>query len=343
MSSEDQFQVGKEIGDVADETLRFLAQIGVETIGMPTRLRMKAGTNPTKRPLVPPAQLQPLGKPNLWDETELREIKAKIENSGMEVATASLPLSGNIVMGSDGRTADLEIVKANIKTAGRVGIPVLTYNFTALRASEGYAARYRGGRGGADLRDFNYARIRGLPPLDAVGEHGHDQMWERISVFLHAVVPAAEAAGVRLAVHPNDPPVPTYRGVAQPLSDLNGLKRLVDLIDSPSNSIFFDTGVTTEMGEDAPTALRLFGKRKRIAAVHFRNVRVEVPRDRYVETFHDDGDCDMAGCLKTLQSVNYGGVVYPDHTPYITNDTHDTRIGWAFAIGQIIGLRSAIA
>jgi mannonate dehydratase len=166
-------------------------------------------------------------------------------------------------------------------------------------------------------------------------------MWERIAYFLRAVVPVAEAAAVRLAVHPNDPPVPIYRGVAQPLSDLAGLTQLIDLVDSPANCLFFDTGVTTEMGEDAVAAIHQFGGRDRIAAVHFRNVQVTTPRYQYVETFQDEGDCNMAACMQALHNVGYRGLIEPDHTPGIDGDTADTRMGWAFAIGQMVALRAA--
>jgi mannonate dehydratase len=166
-------------------------------------------------------------------------------------------------------------------------------------------------------------------------------MWARIEDFLQAVVPVAEAVDVRLAVHPNDPPIPSYRGVAQPLGDLAGLKRLVDLVDSPANCIFFDTGVTTEMGEDAVAAIYYFGQRDRIGAVHFRNVRVETPRYQYLETFQDEGDCDMAACMAAFHAVGYRGLIEPDHTPGIDGDSADTRIGWAFAVGQMVALRAA--
>ena len=294
-------KIGKGLGDVAEQTLRFYKQISVEEVGMPTRYITDVGTIPTIRPLVPPTQtgpVAPLGEP--WDEAELRRIKARIESFELTPTMMSLPLSGNIVMGLPGRDEDLETVKANILTASRLGIQVLTYNFTALRASEGYGARPGAGRGGASLRDFDYERIRNLPPLESVGRHSLDAMWERIAYFLEAVIPVAEAAGVRLAAHPNDPPVPEFRGVAQPLGDMAGQKRLIALIDSPANSIFFDTGVTTEMGEDAVAAIHYFGGRDRIGTVHFRNVQVEIPRYKYLETYHDDGDCDMAACMQAF-------------------------------------------
>jgi len=335
-------KIGKEVGDVAETTLRFFRQIGVEVVGIPTRWNTIPGTRPTTRPLVPETQQGPAGpQAPPWDEEELQRIIAQIERFGLSAVQANLPLSGNILLGHAARTADLAIIKQNIALAGKLGLRTLTYNFTALRASEGYGVQVGGGRGGADLRDFDNRRVAGLPALPAIGEQTLNALWERIGEFLQTVLPVAEEAGVRLAVHPNDPPVPFYRAVAQPLSDLAGLKRLVDLVDSPANCIFFDTGVTTEMGEDAVAVIHHFGKRNRIGAVHFRNVRVITPRYHYVETFQDEGDCDMAAAMQALHAVGYQGLVEPDHTPGIGGDTADTRIGWAFAVGQMIALRNA--
>ena len=237
---------------------------------------------------------------------------------------------------------DLAVVKANVEAAGRIGLRALTYSFTALRPSEGYGAVMGGGRGGADYRDFDHDRIKDLPPLISVGRHSMAEMWERITCFLEAVVPTAERVGVRLAAHPNDPPVPEYRGVAQPLGDLEGMQRLIDVIDSPSNCIFYDTGVMTEKGADAVEQVRYFGSRNRIGTVHFRNVEVATPRYKYVETFHDSGECDMFACVRAFHEVGYDGLLDPDHTPGISGDTPDTRVGWAFAIGQMIAMRNAV-
>lgn len=336
-------KIGKGLGDVSEGTLRFYRQIGVEEVGMPSQLGKRGGEMPAARPLVPATQRGPRGaqgKP--WDEEELVRVRDWIEPFGLRPSVMNLGLSGNILMGRSGRDEDLETVKACIEAAGRGGIRALTYSFTALRPSEGYSARCGEGRGGSDLRDFDYDRVRDLPPLDGVGRHGLEEMWDRITHFLEAVVPVAEAAGVRLAAHPNDPPVPEFRGVAQPLGDLDGLKRLVEVVESPANSIFFDTGVTTELGEDAVEAIHYFGARDRIGTVHFRNVRVEVPRYKYVETFIDEGDCDMFACMQALAEVGYDGMLDPDHTPGVTGDTTDTRIGWAFAIGQMVAMRNAV-
>ena len=342
-SSGQSIRIGKGLGDVSESTLRFCKQIGVEAVSMPTRWSEETGKAPGTRLLVPKTQTGPSGnQPDPWDRDELLRIRERIESFGLAPTVAGLPLSGNILLGREGRDQDLEKVIACVEIAGEVELEVLTYNFAALRASEGYAARFGGGRGGSDLRDFDNDRIAELPPLESVGCHTDEELWERIEWLLKAVVPAAESAGIRLAVHPNDPPVPDYRGVAQPLSTLDGLRRLIELVDSPANSLFFDTGVTTEIGEDAAEAIRYFGSRNRIAHVHFRNVRVETPRYKYVETFLDEGDCDVHDCIKAFSEVGYTGQLDPDHTPGITDDTHDTRVGWAFAVGQLVSLRNSV-
>jgi mannonate dehydratase len=119
------------------------------------------------------------------------------------------------------------------------------------------------------------------------------------------------------------------------------MKDAVAAVDSPANTIFLDTGVLTELGESAPGAIRDFGARDRIGTVHFRNVRVDVPYERYTEVFLDEGECDVAACMRAFHEVGYRGGIDPDHTPGFDGDTVDTHVGWAFAIGQIIALRNA--
>jgi mannonate dehydratase len=335
-----QVKIGKQLADVSEQSLRFYRQIGVEQVGIPARYV----TEPRRsRPLVPPPQEGPVGpQPPAWDLDELRRICDRVRQFDLEPVAIGLPISGNVLLGRPGRDEDLARIRACIRTAGRAGLQVLTYSFTALRASAGYYLVEAGGRGGAAYRAFDYQRVAHLPPLESVGRHSREQMWERLVSFLRGVIPAAEEAGVRLALHPNDPPVPEFRGVAQPVRSLADLQGVLEAVESPANTIFLDTGVLTEMGERAPEAIRAFGSRGRIGMVHFRNVRVETPYYRYVETFHDEGDCDMAGCMRAFVESGYTGMVEPDHTPGIIGDTLDTHVGWAFAIGQLIALRNAV-
>ena len=327
--------------DLSQERLKFYRQIGVEEVTMPSEYSTETVSRAV-RPFVPPTQRQAAGaQPEPWSETELRRIQERVRAFYLLPTTMGLSLSGNILMGQPRQDRDIERVKEDIRVAGHVGIKVLVYAFTALRASEGYGACMGEGRGSANLRDFDYDRIRDLPPLSDVGQYSLEQMWSHLAFFLHEVIPVAEEAGVRLAAHPSDPPVPEYRGVAQPLVNLAEMKQLIEIVDSPANTIFFDTGVATEWGEDVIEAIHYFGRRNRIGMVHFRNVRVQIPCYKYIETFIDDGDCDMLAAMSALKSVGYKGGLDPDHTPSIISDTVDTRMGWAFAIGHIRALRQA--
>lgn len=330
-------KIGKGLRDINDATLRFFRQMGVEHVVMPSRYN----TEVRKRGLVPGTDHGPRPGQMLqaWDTNELIRIKRKIEDADLKVAMIHLGRFPRILHGRAGAGQELENVKESLRAAGKAGVPVVEYNFTPLRGSEGYARAT--GRGDAGLRNFDYERIKHLPPLPNVGAHTREQMWERFEGFLEEVIPVAEKAGVRMACHPNDPPVEVYRGAAQPLRSIADLKRMIEVVDSPSNGITLDTGVTTEMGEDAAAAIRYFGSRDRINHCHFRNVKVEIPYYKYTEVMHDEGECDMLACMKAFHEVGYAHLIIPDHTPEFSGDTVASQRGWAFALGYMHALRQA--
>src|SRR2546428_420402 len=142
--------------------------------------------------------------------------------------------------------------------------------------------------------------VMGGPPLPDEGAHNLEEMWANVTYFLKAVVPVAQESGVRLALHPNDPPAPISRGSGQIMGSVEGWKRLVDIVPSTSNGITFDCGVTREMGQDPVEVCRYFGSRDRINHVHFRNVRVRVPYEKYTEVFIDEGQVNMFAVMKEL-------------------------------------------
>ena len=328
-------KLGKGLRNVSDETLQFFLQMGVKYTTLPGRY----STDVTKRPLVPGTDRGPqpgqILKP--WDIEELARSKKRIEDAGLTPMMLHLGRPIRILHGKDGSGEELDNVKQNLRIAGKLGIPVVEYNFTPLRGSEGYSQTT--GRGNSGLRDYDHERTKDLPPLDNVGTHTREEMWDRLRAFLKEVIPVAEEAGVRMACHPNDPPIPVFRGAAQPVRSLDDLKELVGVVDSPSNGITLDTGVTTEMGEDAAEAIRWFGSRDRINHVHYRNVRVETPYYKYVEVFHDEGDCDMLACMEAFVEVNYQYLLIPDHTPAFSGDTIGNQMGWAWALGYLRALR----
>jgi mannonate dehydratase len=190
-------------------------------------------------------------------------------------------------------------------------LPVVEYNFYAHRLVEGYYKE--SGRGGAGLLAFDYDRVKDLPPLPAEGVHSLEEMWNNLTYFLQAVVPVAAESGVRLALHPNDPPAPLSRGSGQIMASLEGWKRLIEIVPSRSNGITFDCGVTRELGEDPVEVCRYFGERDRINHVHFRNVRARVPREKYTEVFLEEGEVNMFAVMRELVRQKYPRLVYPEH------------------------------
>ncbi len=332
---------------LTDDLLRFLKQIGVDWIA--TSLPATQGTAADPK-LTQGAVLKsidgaqggiggpPGGLSGPWKEEEVRTLVRRVEAAGMRLGNIMLHGFSNAILGTPERDRDIENARQSIRIAGRLGIPVVEYNFFGLRNVEGLDRRP--GRGGATYRGFDDARVKDQTPLPNLGTASDEQMWERLSYFLKAVVPVAVESHVRLALHPNDPPMPGYRGIAQPFATLDQWKRLVNFIPSPSNGITLDTGVTAEIGENVPEVIRYFGGKDCINHVHFRNVRTHKPRYNYTETFIDEGQVDMLAAMRAFREVGYSQMMVPDHSPSIAGDTHGYG-GWGFTFGYMQALLKA--
>ena len=268
-----------------------------------------------------------------WTTESLTTVMAPWKSADIAVSNLMIGLSSDILYGKPGnkRDEDIEKVKASIVAAGAVGLPVVEYNFYAHRAMEGYFEEIDTARGNSGWTGFDYdlvqtadrpyqtrpdekgKKFRDLPPLENEGAHNLDQMWSNITYFLKAVIPTAEKANVRLALHPNDPPAPISRGSQQIMGSLAGWKKLISIVNSPSNGITFDCGVTREMGEDPVEVCRYFASRDRINHVHYRNVMVMKPYERYREVWIDEGVNNMFAVMKELVKNKYNHLIYPEH------------------------------
>lgn len=246
-----------------------------------------------------------------WEEAELRSIVDKLKEGGLSLGNLMIGGFPNTIYGRPGREEEIEKLKTSIRAAGKVGLPVIEYNFYAHRAIEGYYEQ--DGRGGAGLTAFSADKVKDLPPLPQEGAHTLDEMWRNITYFLKAVIPVAEQSNVRLALHPNDPPVAISRGSGQIMGTVEGWKHLIGIVDSPANGITFDCGVTREMGHDPVKVCEYFGSRDRINHVHYRNVRVRKPYDEYTEVFIDEGENNMLAVMQALVRVKYSRLIYPEH------------------------------
>jgi mannonate dehydratase len=245
-----------------------------------------------------------------WTEQQIRGLMDRCKAGGVSLANLMIGGFTNTIYGRPGRDQEIEMVCQSIRAAGRAGMPVIEYNFYAHRAMEGYYEET--GRAGLGHTAFDYDRMKDLPAPEQ-GKYTLDQMWANITYFLKAVIPVAESAGVRLALHPNDPPALVSRGSGQIMATLAGWKRLIEIVPSKSNGITFDCGVTRELGEDPVEVCRYFGSRDRINHCHFRNVRVRKPYEKYTEVSLDEGEIDMFAVMKELVRQKYTRLVYPEH------------------------------
>jgi mannonate dehydratase len=157
-------------------------------------------------------------------------------------------------------------------------------------------------------------------------------------------VPAAEEAGMVMAMHPDDPPLSPLHGVGRIMSSVANYQRMVDLVPSKANGICLCQGNFTLMTEDLPSAIRHFGKQGKIHFVHFRDVIGDVTN--FQEAWHDAGKTDMRACLEAYRDIGFEGVLRPDHVPTVEGDSNDnagySSFGRLYAIGYIRGLREAV-
>jgi mannonate dehydratase len=204
----------------------------------------------------------------------------------------------------------------------------------------------RADRGGSLVTAFDYEAIED-PSLTEYGEVSRETLWKNLEYFLHAVVPEAEKHGVRLALHPDDPPVDHMRGISRILPSFEALKRVADLYPNPHNGFCFCQGsIASQRDTDIPAAIRYFGERGLIHFVHFRDVRGHTTN--FTEAWHDDGKTDMYAAMQAYYDVGFRGPLRPDHVPTITGYEENTNpgyndLGTLFAMGYIKGLMEAVA
>ena len=174
--------------------------------------------------------------PGPWKEAELRDYMEKFKQQGLTLINLMYIVKPSIVLGREGRDEDIALIQESLKAAGACGLPTVEYNFYVDRLIEGYFEKE--GRGGAGLTAFDYSKVKDLTSLNRrLVFIGLKQIWKNLAYFLKAVIPVAEKAGVRMALHPNDPVSQQSHGSDQIMANFAGLKRLITLVDSPSNGI----------------------------------------------------------------------------------------------------------
>ena len=278
-----------------------------------------------------------------WDYLPLERMKQRYQRGGFTLAAIEArPPLNNAKRGMPGRDAEIATVCTLLENMGRLGIPVWCYewmtDFNWLRTDT-----HTPSRGGSVVTSFDSALLRDAPPTE-LGPISEDQLWENLEYFLQRVLPVAEQCNVKLAMHPDDPPLSPIRGVSRIMRSVENFQRLLDLVPSPMNGITLCQGNFTLMTDDLPSVIRHFGQQRKIFFVHFRDV-LGTP-ERFVETWHDAGKTDMFACMQAYRDIGFDGVLRPDHVPMVEGDSNAnagySSFGRLYAIGYIRGLRQAV-
>ncbi|MGH2458868.1 MAG: mannonate dehydratase [Chloroflexota bacterium] len=306
--------------DTTEDHLRFAKQLGCDGIVLqaPTRL---------------PGE-------HRWEYDDLVGLRDWVGGFDLRIEAMAVPHSfwNKVRLGLPGRDEEIENLQVTIRNLGRAGIPVLGYNF---RADPLYRTGTRPGRGGATVTVFDLEQAKDRP-LTYGREYSAEEVWASYEYFIRAVIPAAEEAGVRLALHPDDPPGPAIGGVARIFSSFEGFERASRIVDSPSWALLFCIGCWSEMGGNANVirGLRHFGPLGKIAYVHFRDV--QGTSQHFAECFIGEGNLDVTSVMRTLKDVGFTGPLIDDHVPHLVDDVAWAPRGRAYSTGYLMGLLRAV-
>jgi mannonate dehydratase len=331
-------RLGAFLVGLDDDFLRFLQQYGVTDVvgGFPSV------PNYTKKfPLDAGDQLG-----CHWEYEELVQLRERIEAFGMTLSSMENPHPAwcfdQVQLGLPGRDQQLENLSITIRNMGRAGIPYMGYNWMvnpaglwrfSTRTSTTYPAR-----GGAQTDHLNMDELDNAP-LFRDREYGAEEMWENYEYFVRTIVPVLEEAGVRMGVHPDDPPVPSLGGIARIFNSPENYQRAMDLTDSPTSGINLCLGNWTAMGTDILASVRQFGEQGRILYGHAQGVQGTVPN--FKECFLDEADCDYFEIVRAFNELDLDTFLLVSHLPRTVNDGPPQFQGHAFAMGFMAGIIKA--
>lgn len=273
-----------------------------------------------------------------WDFKALLYAKESLNDAGLKLEVIEpAPPHYKIKLGLPGRDEEIEIFKQVLRNMAALDIPVLCYNF--MPQSGWYRTSFaKKGRGGALVTAFDSKLMQAAPQLTEAGTQTDIQIWDNYKYFMDKVLPVAEACKVKLALHPDDPPVPSLQGVSRIFRNVENFDKALELYPSDYNGITFCQGSFAAMNEDIPSLIRHFGRK--IFFVHFRDIRGDA--DAFEETFHDEGQTDMKACMRAYKEIGFDGVIRTDHAPVMAGESGENpayeMLGHIFATGYLKGL-----
>ena len=285
-----------------------------------------------------------------WTFEQLRALKAQVNDAGLELEAIENfdPAHWHDILLDGPRKAEhIDNIKLIIRNMGKVGIPIMGYNFSLAgvygwtkgpwargeAVAVGYVAELAPPETPIPNGQIWNMTYNANAPAGVVAPVDEATMWARLQDFLEQIIPVAEEAGVRLAAHPDDPPLPVIRNTGRLIYRPERYQRLLDLVPSQNNALEFCVGAISEMDNsvmDIYQAIDSYSQQNKIGYIHLRNVRGKVPN--YHEVFIDEGDTDMFRVLEILKKNKFDGVIIPDHVPEMTCDA-SWHAGMAHALG----------
>ncbi len=308
----------------------------------------------------------PVGEP--WPLDRIEALREEVERHDMSLAVIeSIPVHEDIKIGRQTRDRFIDNYCESVRNLGRAGVPVLCYNFmpvfdwmrtdlsrrlddgsTALAFDDAELAKVDLSRGTADLPGWAtaYSADELGKLLDAYGSVSESRLWENFAYFLERVVPVAASSGVRMALHPDDPPWSIF-GLPRIITSGAALERVIGIVDNPANGITLCAGsLAADPGNDLPAVVRSLGAKGRIHFAHCRNIK-RTGAHSFQETAHpsDRGDIDMRAVLSALHDTGFAGPIRSDHGRMIWGETgqpgyglHDRALGAMYLHGLWEGL-----
>ena len=270
------------------------------------------------------------------DDASLLALRQKVEDAGLTLYNAGYMAVGKcdkIHLALPGRDEKIEEFQRFVRNLGQAGIHTTTFTWE----SSGVWSSEAGETRGAPARRVDLAEMR-QRPLTHQREYTEEELWENFEHFMRRIIPVAEESGVRLALHPNDPPTESLGGIPCLINSFESYQRAFDIADSPNLGMEFCVGCWLEGGDnfgDIFEAIRTFHADRRIFIVHFRNVSSTLPV--FTETFLDNGYMDMYRVMRTFCEVGYDGTMILDHSPRFAGQ-YGHGAGTAYAIGYMRAL-----
>ncbi|SDS74965.1 mannonate dehydratase [Actinopolymorpha singaporensis] len=314
-----------QLNELDDETALFARQLGIDGVQFNT-------------PRLPADQ-------GFWQLDDLVALRRRCADAGLHLeALENVPMSfyDKVLTGAPGRERQLENFQRTVRNVAAAGIPILGYHFMPTFV---WRTSVEPGRGGALVTAFDESRVADgnlvdYPQVDPSLRIGAEQMWDNYRTFCEAVMPVAEECGIRLALHPDDPPVEAIGGVARLFNSPANFRRAYELAGrSEAWAIDLCLGTTSEMAGGAAAVedmIDYFVPRGRVAYVHFRDVQGTVPA--FCECFLGEGNYDPPAVMRRLVAAGFDGFLLDDHVPRVVNDTEWGHRARAHAIGYIQAL-----